>query len=770
MLKHTGVALQVNAAARDLGVLNNPSSRRRTSLQEARLSKAKQRMKRIAPMARTLRKARSLNYTGALPQALWGTASIGMAPTQLAKLKTQLAAATGIIAAGRCPSTAIAVALGPGKDPEVTLPVQQVSLWLDLWRSDAMLRTMTARHWSQAVANVKAQDGGGVRWNKVISPLSATIATLTEQGWCLDNVRRWSDPSGAQWEPDIDAPKEPFLKLVASFASQAVWKKAANSYLGGGMEKGIDWTASLALHKHVSALERSFDTNDDGSHDAQLLELVDSTQDEVWHDNALTWLELFLTAGYWTNERASKVHPVGPYCTRCSRGQLETPMHLLWECEANKDLDDERVSSTQELIPHAQEAAELYPCLWLRGLLPNLLVTVNTPIPDEVSLWYVGSYPRGSWPAGRYHTDGSGGKYSSYAIIRRCGIGIVYMSQCDHDYADPELLCPEVLFLWGAFSALPGNCQTVPRSELMAVLTVLQRIEDGPTEVVTDCKVNVDAYAKGKTHCLDCVHADLWDAVWQILETRDIQLTLRWCKGHAEEPEVMVRYQVPAWDVFGNLCADAMANRGAEKAEVSGQDGLTVLWHYSLVRRIQSRAIVVLTSVLEGRSAAARRAKRPREVKPTKVAQIMQSKHQITVNGCTLHCHRCHKSSPHEPKARAQWLASECVPNYSLIRSIKIGDTKPMEVPKNQVVEIGRSVVHHSHALAIYRGIYFCTLCGYHGSAKLQMLVRECTRMATPAARSRVRALRRGTLPSNLACWPADSQRNECLDVYSDYK
>ena len=80
------------------------------------------------------------------------------------------------------------------------------------------------------------------------------------------------------------------------------------------------------------------------------------------------------------------------------------------------------------------------------------------------------------------------------------------------------------------------------------------------------------------------------------------------------------------------------------------------------------------------------------------------------------------------------------------------GSTKPTQVPNGQRVQIGRQEVHPSHTLAVFKGLYFCTRCGYSGSEKVQKLSKECAPNAD--APKRVLRLRQGKLPSGLKAWP----------------
>ena len=65
--KHAGIQLRVQSTARDLGVENNPTGRRSTKLQQARIKKATARTVKISRLAKSVRRASVLSYTGALP-------------------------------------------------------------------------------------------------------------------------------------------------------------------------------------------------------------------------------------------------------------------------------------------------------------------------------------------------------------------------------------------------------------------------------------------------------------------------------------------------------------------------------------------------------------------------------------------------------------------------------------------------------------------------------------------------------------------------------
>ena len=136
-----GISVQFARAARDLGVCLNPGSRRSTvGVQAKRLVSAKSRLLRTGRLVKAIRGARKLVTAGSFPQALWGHVSQGIALTVVDHFHTSVAAATGICQAGRCKTTAIALAFGQESDPAVKVAREQVSSWLSLWNKCPDLR------------------------------------------------------------------------------------------------------------------------------------------------------------------------------------------------------------------------------------------------------------------------------------------------------------------------------------------------------------------------------------------------------------------------------------------------------------------------------------------------------------------------------------------------------------------------------------------------------------------------------------------------------
>ena len=74
--------------------------------------------------------------------------------------------------------------------------------------------------------------------------------------------------------------------------------------------------------------------------------------------------------------------------------------------------------------------------------------------------------PPEAWPSGDYFGDGSGGRFSSIPSLRRCGIGLAFLVNG--------------VLQFGLRSPLPGDVQTVPRSEVAAAHVLLLHLAPKP--------------------------------------------------------------------------------------------------------------------------------------------------------------------------------------------------------------------------------------------------------------------------------------------------
>ena len=545
---------------------------------------------------------------------------------------------------------------------------------------------------------------------------------------------------------------KPFLDAVKSSVVTQLWTRAASFHNGKGLEDGVEWFGTLALRNHL--LKSSSDA--DLSHD-QVPEEIIRADHLSWPEKPVVWLELFLTGGYWSNLRFSQSQPNrSTKCDRCG-AVIEDDLHLIWECPANADIPSPHILDSQYLKGQARAGADTHPCLWLRGLLPNSVMPVNTPVVEHDEFHFVGDPPQQPWPGGLYFADCSGGQYTSIPLLRRCGVGICRLR--DHICLEGD--DPEQPMHWGLFGPLPGTSHTVVRGELYAILVVVRLVVSSCTlTIASDSKVNIDLFYKGLAACLITNNADLWQELFSLIQAKELELRLRWVKGHCVSHEMIVKYKMTLYDIVGNLTADALAGRAAQLYEPVPQDCIDIQWYYAIVRKIQSRAIAVLSSVIPQRSTSSERVERvPRPISTPLGVAVLGSRHRFTLFSGSARCYVCFEQAPKMRSHLLDWLAGPCKVDVSLAHAFFSGRERPARLPKHRPIPVGRRTAHASHELFVLRGLVFCNRCGYYAARRMINLVDPCE--PDSSATLRVLNLRRGKLPSGVPDWPNSHYRQQ---------
>ena len=121
--------------------------------------------------------------------------------------------------------------------------------------------------------------------------------------------------------------------------------------------------------------------------------------------------------------------------------------------------------------------------------------------------------------------DGSGGRFSRNARLRRCGYAFVIFSS-------------EGRVLLSLQAPLPGPKQTVPRAEISALIEVFNHTE-GDILICSDCKHVVDIFNKGASYLTTILeNKDLWTELKLALDNRSGSVSVEWCPSHEEEAAV----------------------------------------------------------------------------------------------------------------------------------------------------------------------------------------------------------------------------------------
>lgn len=238
----------------------------------------------------------------------------------------------------------------------------------------------------------------------------------------------------------------------------------------------------------------------------------------------------------WLADRIA--HTLGKQtpCPLCNETNIDK-WHAFWTCPYLAQSEDEAIKNSQHVISSLKDDKVAF---FNRGIICEHQLTIpehNHPL-EEYPLTIVKSNPElpgidFSWPSGLYFGDGSGGVHN-HDNIRRCGIGITHVdNKASHKP------------LYNISMPLPGNIQTVPRAELMAVLVTVTNIEYfGTIDFFTDSEITKNTYYKGKHRAKHANNADRWTELFQIIDTKNIDLRLYWMPSHtADNPEKKARPQ-----------------------------------------------------------------------------------------------------------------------------------------------------------------------------------------------------------------------------------
>ncbi len=276
------------------------------------------------------------------------------------------------------------------------------------------------------------------------------------------------------------------------------------------------------------------------------------------------------------NERQTKKtsHPKFPKIVADGGVDAETDLHTFWSCPANACIEDECVTNTQELITQAESGADIYPCLWLRGILPAFLTYIATEyLPhDETLITHVEKIvipDETKWTSGTYYGDSSGGVHTDHKILRRVGCSVV---SCDSSGN----------LKYGSHFNLPGIIQTVARGELFALVQLIRMIEPlSDIEFVTDDLGVNTCFNKGPAHTQKSRNVDLFNELFKLTIDKRIKLNVRWMPSHLKDEDPLPA-DVSRLDVLCSRHADHYAGVAAAEFQLDNSITAPVL-KYSLL-------------------------------------------------------------------------------------------------------------------------------------------------------------------------------------------
>ena len=330
------------------------------------------------------------------------------------------------------------------------------------------------------------------------------------------------------------------------------------------------------------------------------------------------------------------------------------------------------------------------------------------------------------WPPGLYGTDAGGGEWGGYPELRRCGAGI----------ARVQSVAP-FRVLWAAHAPLPGLVQTVPRAELYAITLVTSKMSHGIVHVVSDSKINVDLFGRGRNACLVSANSDPWRHMFENVDSKSLTLRLFWVPVHLDKTVAKIQRRVPDVHFAFNCAADKLADEAARLVQLPMQiqRRLVRIPITNLEKSMYEKKVSVLVS------------------KPKLSDYIHNTQHNLVSEGNSFRCADCgsfvSKASPNI----VTWLKSEC-------QALPFDDiAEPLSVPGWYRIQVGNSIPHSSHALHMYRGVLFCYNCGAYGAKKCKKLAYDCEKHCSVSSLRARDKLMQGHLPTSFMKWPRFSCR-----------
>ena len=196
-------------------------------------------------------------------------------------------------------------------------------------------------------------------------------------------------------------------------------------------------------------------------------------------------------------------------------------------------------------------------------------------------------------------------------------------------------------------------------------------------------------------------------------------------------------------DVIGNALADKFAGESASKVQVSTDVAADCKYYYHITKQIQHRIAAVILA-LPARSKY-KTIRTPLEMTQSLNDKIAQSQHSPVLTGNRYTCNNCHNSFLRTDPSFQHWLTTACVPLPSSSKHVPVN---------NDMIHVGNQTIHHTHHLAIHRGLVYCKKCGNRkGEGIVKKLAKAC-HPPTVYGRATLQAISDDRLPPKLDCWP----------------
>ena len=191
-----------------------------------------------------------------------------------------------------------------------------------------------------------------------------------------------------------------------------------------------------------------------------------------------------------------------------------------------------------------------------------------------------------------------------------------------------------------------------------------------------------------------------------------------------------------------------MAVRAAELARLPEKNSDELKEHINMLHCIQNRLATIITHLPNRKRIKSNPV--PTPAKESKEQAMAKSEHKLTTSGAVVRCSVCLSQCNFNSTCFWEFIKSKCKPaeSPSTFNVISI----------NGQVRVGNISSHISHSMFSYRGIKYCSYCGYMAGSLMRSLKQQCKGVQgrTDHGQRVLDALASGILPPNVTAWPDD--------------
>ena len=161
-----------------------------------------------------------------LPSATYSSKLLGMAPSQLDRLRTATASALMPKKGGRCRTTTLAIVMGDS-EPGISVGVELIRSGWTWWTAHPTQQRAAERAWNIARPRIE-QFPPAQRWGRARGLRSSPLY------WMRSGARTRPLAGRKATAADVVVNLSPILSAVAESLSDAFWKRASAQWHGGG--------------------------------------------------------------------------------------------------------------------------------------------------------------------------------------------------------------------------------------------------------------------------------------------------------------------------------------------------------------------------------------------------------------------------------------------------------------------------------------------------------------------------------------------------------